>query len=81
VTDLPSDDPHGEEGIAADDAGGSVLGLNTGRTAGGQEAFEVGSAGPAGAEHAQGAGDVAADDAGATAAAAERLPRAEHRRD
>jgi hypothetical protein len=30
VTDLPSDDPDGGDGIAADDAGGSALGRHVG---------------------------------------------------
>ena len=76
MTDLPSDDPDGADGIAADDAGGSALGRHVGETAGGQEAFGVGSEGPAEAEENAGPSDVAADDAGVTAAL---LRRPEHR--
>ena len=76
MTDLPSDDPDGADGIAADDAGGSALGANMGDTAGGQETFGVGSEGPAGAEENAGPSDIAADDAGATAG---MLRRPEHR--
>lgn len=50
--------------IAADDAGGSVLGANTGVTAGGVETF--GSLSP---EEEQPQGEIAADDAGGTALA------------
>ena len=67
MTDLPSDDPDGGDGIAADDAGGTALGRHVGETAGGQESFGVGSEGPAGAEDGSGPADVAADDAGVTA--------------
>ena len=76
MTDVPADDE-----IAADDAGGGALGRNVGETAGGQESFGVGSKGPAGAAEGQGAKEIAADDAGATVAAAERWRREEHRRD
>ena len=78
VTDLPSEDPDGSDGIAADDAGGSALGRHVGETAGGGESFGVGSEGPAGAEDGSGPADVAADDAGVTA---ELLRRGEHGRD
>lgn len=73
-------DPESEE-IAADDAGGGALGRHVGETAGGQEVFGVGSKGTAGAAEGQGAAEIAADDAGAALAAAERLRREEHRRD
>ena len=76
MTDLPSDDPDGGDGIAADDAGGTALGRHVGETAGGQESFGVGSEGPAGADDGSGAADVAADDAGVTAGL---LRRPEHR--
>jgi hypothetical protein len=75
VTDLPSDDPDGGDGIAADDAGGTALGRHVGETAGGQESFGVGSEGPAGAEENAGPSDIAADDGGATAGL---LRRPEH---
>ena len=70
-----------DDEIAADDAGGGALGRHVGETAGGQESFGVGSTGAAGAPEGQGAAEIAADDAGATLAAAERLRREEHRRD
>jgi hypothetical protein len=54
--------------IAADDAGGSLLGRSTGRTAGGVERF--GAESP---EAEQDQGDIAADDAGGTAAAEQAL--------
>ena len=76
MSDLPSDDPDGADGIAADDAGGTALGRNVGETAGGHESFGVGSEGPAGAEDGSGAADIAADDAGVTAGL---LRRPEHR--
>ena len=55
-----ADEFGGASEIAADDAGAGALGRNTGRTAGGDERFEA----PPEPE-----GDIAADDAGATAEA------------
>ena len=63
-----NDDLGGASDIAADDAGASVLGRNTGQTAGGEEGF-----GYASPEEEQPQGDIAADDAGATAAATQRV--------
>ena len=75
MTDLPSDDPDGTDGIAADDAGGSALGRHVGETAGGQERFGIGSDGPSGAEADEAPADVAADDAGVTAGLLRRPER------
>ena len=74
MTDARDDSPGASDGVAADDAGGSALGRRVGETAGGRESFGAGSEGPAAAEEAA---DVAADDAGATAA----LQRTERRGD
>ena len=63
-----NDDLDGASEIAADDAGASVLGRNTGQTAGGEEGF-----GYASPEEEQPQGEIAADDAGATAAATQRV--------
>ena len=63
-----NDDQVGEGEIAADDAGASVLGRNTGETAGGYEGF-----GYASPEQEQPQGEIAADDAGATAAVTQRV--------
>ena len=62
---MPETEPQdvgGAEEIAADDAGASALGRNTGQTAGGEEGFGYR---PPFEEQPQ--GEVAADDAGATA--------------
>ena len=56
--------PPTDDEIAADDAGGSILGRKTGETAGGTLGF-----GYAPPEQEQPQGDIAADDAGGTATA------------
>ena len=58
------DDPStlGPEDIAADDAGGGALGRNADRTAGGGDGFV-----PPVSEEERRQGEIAADDAGATA--------------
>jgi hypothetical protein len=64
--------PPGPEDIAADDAGGSVLGRTAGQTAGGKEGF-----GYASPEQEQPQGEIAADDAGATAQATQAVTAAD----
>jgi hypothetical protein len=56
------DELGGAADIAADDAGASALGRNTGQTAGGEEGFGYRSP-----FQEQPQGEIAADDAGATA--------------
>ena len=62
----------GPEDIAADDAGGSILGSKTGETAGGTLGF-----GYAPPEQEQPQGDIAADDAGGTAKATQIVTNAD----
>ena len=53
----------GSDEIAADDVGAGALGANTGESAGGTAGFEQADSG----EQEKVDGDIAADDAGATA--------------
>ena len=64
--------PPTDDEIAADDAGGSNLGRKTGETAGGALGF-----GYAPPEQEQPQGEIAADDAGATAKATQVVTNAD----
>jgi len=63
-----ADELGGAAEIAADDAGASALGRNTGRTAGGEQGFGYRSP-----FQEQPQGEIAADDAGATAQATQAV--------